>query len=866
MSESGAELSWFERLRKRLLDGINILGSDGLLPVGVANAFQVGMRQIEDPGNSAVITSASPFGNAPGNPFTGVQFSTTTRDIQECISVLTAFDASGDPIPDLTFIFTFRGLPEGIHVRKTIKAFSSTRLLHTTDWLSNLWTNYQVEVEPSRPLVAGETIVIATRHSKQSGNKFLFPLDYDFQEDEQAAPVVQSFNKGIQPDLDVVSEKADGTVFTYSTPDDDPLTAGQLLQPPHEPHGAFGIDTDGFRSAEVLYESDVPTADNGILVEITPDFGAVPQKWLTFQRYTYRQEDVGAARVFRFSVVGDGMRVSVLNNPTVGQGEVTFQFNLHAHAVQNPTGSFSQQLTQANLALMTQGKLIAPDVDGVFGDVARDGGANGSGLNTVVTSIEDDISIRPLNSAVTSQVVCGSLSAARLDLSPLTDRREVIISNMEVDTLDGTTFTPGNAAVFGHDSGLTENNGFDLPAGRAVSLLLDASVPIYVRAKTGSGGTENTQNLTGTTNSGTAANTANAKASVPSGDATYSNVTATGQTINIGGFSITPTPGKYIQSMILKGIIKKQAGQFQTAAIESVTVGTAGNVGSVSTSAPVPAGTRRCYQASIARSSTTTVTGVSGLPGVTFTYKESKPSDDSNRVLDIWIATGTPTSSGIVTATFLAAAVQSMIQVVEMSGVDQSTPVEDFDFNAINSSAVSVPALNCTNKGMAVLVTACNNRTSTPSAGYTEQYDNTVGSGGTQIAVAIDTKPITSTGTETPTATLSGGNHYIAIGLTYLPAPAIDPTGTLSYTLSGVPGATTEVVTVSSTSNTLFTLDITADKTAWAYADIPNLNVIFTGGTFGNAGADVDVLFPSVVETDGPTCRISLHQGARPNG
>ncbi len=184
-------------LDQSLLKIIQKLAIENQYSAAAQIALNLSNNQLPDSGNSAFITSASATGNAPGNPLVGVNFATTVNGVQECVSILTAFDSSGNPIPDLGFTFTFRGNPEGIVRTVTLPNFTAKRLLHTTDWLSNQWTNYQVEMEPSRPLVAGETIVIATRHSKQSGNKFLFPLDYDFLEDVQTAGTIQAFVRSL---------------------------------------------------------------------------------------------------------------------------------------------------------------------------------------------------------------------------------------------------------------------------------------------------------------------------------------------------------------------------------------------------------------------------------------------------------------------------------------------------------------------------------------------------------------------------------------------------------------------------------------------------------------------------------------------
>ncbi len=286
-------------------------------------------KQIADDGNSAVITSASPTGNAPLNPFVGVPFATTERGIQETISIATAFDAGGNPIPDLGFTLTFRGLPEGIVRPAFIPKLFSKRLLHTTDWLSNQWTNYQVEIEPSRPLVAGETLVVSTRHSLQTGNKFLYPLDYAFLESIQTAGLMRTISASVQPDGSVVNERAGGRVPENYT--EAILIANDNFTP-------VWVNMDQAIAVSALIRANVASASGGVQFqfraadpadpELVPDI-ADPPHYIAPR--TYNGGSVGVS--FRVDKPAAKWGRVAYFNSTTGQASMLMSVNLETSSL-----------------------------------------------------------------------------------------------------------------------------------------------------------------------------------------------------------------------------------------------------------------------------------------------------------------------------------------------------------------------------------------------------------------------------------------------------------------------------------------------------------------------------------------------------
>lgn len=454
-----------------------------------------------------------------------------------------------------------------------------------------------------------------------------------------------------------------------------------------------------------------------------------------------------------------------------------------------------------------------------------------------ITDIDDDILLRPLPTARTTQVTINASDPVQLDDPPMVGRRSVAIANMDDD----------NDAVFGFDPDtLTDNTGFDFPARRTVTLMLSEDQPIYGLVV--GAATNNTQVLDGTGSSGTATNPSNARFD----DGSYANI-ASGQLVDITTYSIAPTLAAVAQ-VKLRLIGKKQASQFQTVAMAEHQFTSGANVGSLA-SPSLAGGTAQCYVAAISRYNNGTVTGVTGL-GLTWVLVDTYVDDQTHGALDLWVAVGDATA-GAVTATFSTLAGTCHIAVTRFTGVDQTTPVEDFDHDrGNNTSAVSTPALNGTNKGYRLTAIEEHQRTNTPGGGATELSDQNGAAAGND-GLAVQGLALTSTGSSAPSSTLSGGAHWVAVALTLSPAAAIDPSVTLSYELSNVPGATSQDITLSSITDTTFDVDITADR-VWAFTDIANMEVIATALTIGDATADIDALNIVVVETSGSTVRVSV--------
>lgn len=516
-------------------------------------------------------------------------------------------------------------------------------------------------------------------------------------------------------------------------------------------------------------------------------------------------------------------------------------FYLTATFLTNDSGLVTVPLndlpTKTTLSGVTRSIATIPNSAGTgFQDIPVDT-LTGNPKSTV-SNIRDDILLRPLATASANQIVIGT-TPIQLDSTPVANRRSTLISN------EGPS-----AAAIGFSNSITFDSGsMRLPVGAVRELPFSNSVSYWGIAQN-TGGVQTTLTRSGTTATGTATNPSNALTS----DNVYTNITAAAQNINITGY--TAGTSNSLVSVKLGIEANKQSGQTETVTFQDIKTGsTAIASGTVSTSASVTAVTNHFYIAAIGREANATITGVTGL-GLTWSLLLQQNSDDTNRAIDIWYAQGTVTTSGIVTASFSTSVTAAHISVSRYSNVSTTSPIQASIGAAATSTTPSAGGVAGTTNGMSIMAVEYDNTTVfTPGVGYTTTSAEYAGEG-----IGVIRKPLVSTGTDTPTSTINASKHWAAISLTLTPAPAIDPQITLSYELSAVAGATSGIVTVTSSTDTNYRVDITADR-VWVPADIANVKVIATGTTISAAAANVDYIFIELVDTTGNTTRLSIVQG-----
>jgi hypothetical protein len=169
------------------------------------------------------------------------------------------------------------------------------------------------------------------------------------------------------------------------------------------------------------------------------------------------------------------------------------------------------------------------------------------------------------------------------------------------------------------------------------------------------------------------------------------------------------------------------------------------------------------------------VTGVSGL-GLSWTPVAAQCSARSIASVSVWRAIGTPTGAGAVTATFASSTTAAVISVMRYSGVDAANPIGAVTSRntlgvggeCTGGSDTAVYSMNLDTgsaQSLAVGAVAIRNRTHTPGAGYTEQYEFRTSTGSDAAAVAGEDQAFASAGPVVVNGTLSSSTDWAGVAL-----------------------------------------------------------------------------------------------------
>lgn len=430
------------------------------IPVLLSGRMPVVSEQILDPGNSAYITSG-------GATFTGAWFATRNKGIQENFTLLTAYTiATGLPISDLTFTLTFQGSDDGVNptvnVAAAIPAFEANRLLHATDWLSNQWEYYRVIMTPSRALVAGEAIVVATRHSLQAGNKFLYPMNYKSVMDAQVATITRSVLVGFRQDGTAVNTRASSTSDANSSTTNIPTGSGNGFI------GSAWIDLETLAGFYVSFLSNqvctvyIDRSIDGITADETRAFNTVASGHFSKQ----------------FTKLARYARVRVDNFG----GATTTTFRLQTGVVNvssnMPTGRLDEALTDASIAQNTHATISAKEPAGAHSNIGK-GLLGGLDVGIVEHEVATPIMKHESVSGGASNSV--DTNGVQICTSPPSNMQAVLIQS-DPDN--------GNVVIYLSDALSTATNGAAMHAlGTAASVVFPVGngQTFYARTSTGSG-------------------------------------------------------------------------------------------------------------------------------------------------------------------------------------------------------------------------------------------------------------------------------------------------------------------------------------------------------------------------------------------
>jgi len=202
----------------------------------------------------------------------------------------------------------------------------------------------------------------------------------------------------------------------------------------------------------------------------------------------------------------------------------------------------------------------------------------------------------------------------------------------------------------------------------------------------------------------------------------------------------------------------------------------------VATSAVLNGVSGNLYLASIASRPRVAVASVSGL-GLNWTLVKAQCSGRNATGVELWMAQGTPTGSGAVTATFSSTTTNAVIAVSRYSGIAAANPVGNIVSGnttgtngacsgGTDNSAYSFNLPVTMNGAIAYSAATMRSRTHTPGAGYTEEAELLQGSGGDAASIAVEDKSVASAATVTVNGTFSGSIDWAVVTVEIKPQAA----------------------------------------------------------------------------------------------
>lgn len=813
-------------------------------PNGVIDSVQadsdgdlfVSSRQITDPDNTVVITSASPAGHVPGTPWVGSPFETRGRSIQENLTTVAASDAAGNPLSSLGGTFTFRfyaddgaGNPGTVLIKEsvTIRSFGTVRNI---GWLSNAGEFYEAEFEPDRALVAGETVYVTTIHSKVAGNDFKRLTDQVLEKENsvlsQTFAIIKGFDiNGDSKDVPVPTRDDSNSTIT-------PLNGNETFR---------GVWRE-WQGKYIGMSNEVKSDVSGTLIldfstKDSPADGVDTDVDFTITRPYDPSELIGTLRRVT-PVQSRWVRIRYVNDGTA-QTSFSLETSFLTAAVPEVLESVIVPPFDSALAGIERTIEYSRDDSGEWKEIKQS--PNG-GKRVSVVDMEAEVPLKALDQLNTGQGTVLSTGAVPIPSAGtgLTNRKSIEFSNHS-NTIN---------VYYGNSPAVTTLNGKILRPGADTVLELDESVDFYWIADD-TGGTTQISNQSFSTASGTATSPSN----VLTNDGAHASFT-TGQNV----VADTPSYTKSLENINALRICvegrKQPSVTTETVTFQEAQVGETNSGNSVS-SASLAGGTDQLYIVAITRNDLNSISGVSGA-GLTF-QAEIINQSAGGRHLDVWYAFG-DADPGAITAT-MSTNTRAQISVIRVSGASAGSIVQASGTTTGTGSSVTGPALNKTANGLGFMAVSHEAASASSGTGYTERSDETNGTGSNTVSLATVTKTFATTGNESATMTLSGSSDWVAIGLTITPATAKDITFDVEYN-EGAGYINAGSVTLTSTTDTSYYVDITSTHTLTEGA-INATEVRLTRTGNGAAAGEIDHVFLEVTEGSADTAaRISYAEVA----
>jgi len=199
----------------------------------------------------------------------------------------------------------------------------------------------------------------------------------------------------------------------------------------------------------------------------------------------------------------------------------------------------------------------------------------------------------------------------------------------------------------------------------------------------------------------------------------------------------------------------------------------------VTTSTNLTAVNGHLYLAAISFKPKLVVNSVSGL-GLTWTLVKAQCAGRSQTGIEIWMAQGTPSGDGTVTATFASVAKTAVIAVSRYSGANAVNPLGNLISGnttgangacsgGSDNASYSFNLTTTVNGAVIYSVAGMRNRLHTPGAGYTERAEFMQGSGGDASSVAVQDQAVASLATVVANGSFSGSVDWAVVAIEIKP-------------------------------------------------------------------------------------------------
>jgi hypothetical protein len=199
----------------------------------------------------------------------------------------------------------------------------------------------------------------------------------------------------------------------------------------------------------------------------------------------------------------------------------------------------------------------------------------------------------------------------------------------------------------------------------------------------------------------------------------------------------------------------------------------------VNTAASFAAARNHLYLAAITTRPLARVNSVSGL-GLAWKFVKAQCSGRNTIGVELWMAQGTSTTNGVVTATLATAPYNTVIAVSSYSGAAITNAIghvisgssAGFDgacTSGVDTNAYSFDLMTTMNGALVFGAVGTRNKTHTPGSGYVERVEHRQGINSSTAAIAIEDKIVPAVGTAVVNGTFSDPVDWAVIAVAIKP-------------------------------------------------------------------------------------------------